>query len=253
MPNDLINPPLIARILGTHERLSWLMRGVSAPDVLSVPESECAVARRSVQELNNLAGETLAVWMDGEAGGGIRLTERGRRLCVGHLALKAEQERLLFHFGGHFADDLRLLERIAVRTSARNQLVARVHSVAKDKLQGEVVLELAGSHIIRAIVTDNSAVALGLTPGAEVIALIKASAVSIAFNANGARYRGANKLRGRILDVLRRDEMAEVVVDLGTGLTVVALVTEFMPGAYVIGASVTAVFDPASVLIGVAS
>ena len=45
-----------------HERLAWLFQAISAPDVMAVEPAGQAAARRAVQELNNLAGETLAEW-----------------------------------------------------------------------------------------------------------------------------------------------------------------------------------------------
>lgn len=58
--------------------------------------------------------------------------------------------------------------------SARNQLVGIVSSTEHGAVNDEVELTLAGGAKLIAIVTSGSKDALGLVPGKEAIALIKA-------------------------------------------------------------------------------
>ena len=62
--------------------------------------------------------------------------------------------------------------------SARNQLPATVKSVRLGNVMAEVVMEVAGVEIVSAI-TRGSAEALGLKPGDQVKAVIKATEVLI--------------------------------------------------------------------------
>lgn len=67
-----------------------------------------------------------------------------------------------------------------MKLSARNQLKATVKSVSPGAVNAEVVLVLAGGQEIVATITNGSAKSLGLVPGGEAYAVIKASSVLIA-------------------------------------------------------------------------
>jgi molybdate transport system regulatory protein len=66
-----------------------------------------------------------------------------------------------------------------VRLSARNQLAGRVTRILPGAVNTEVVLELPGGGSVAAIVTNTSAMALGLAPGRAATAVFKASSVII--------------------------------------------------------------------------
>jgi molybdate transport system regulatory protein len=234
-----------------NERLRWLMRAVAVPGVLPVRPAEMAVARAAVQELNNLAHEPLAEWVAGDVGQGLRLTARGRRLSVALLVLRRNQERLLSQFGVDFAEDVRLLDRVLVRTSARNQLIARVQAIDEGRVQDRVVLELPGHRRFGALITRNSAAMLGIRPGSDVVALIKASAMSVIVDGSDEMpYASHNRLRGSIATLHGDEEFAELSVDLGGGLTAVAALAQPV-GEFVRGQNVWLAFHPSSVIIGI--
>jgi molybdate transport system regulatory protein len=65
----------------------------------------------------------------------------------------------------------------AARLSARNRLGGTVSEVQRGAVNAEVTLELPGSTVIAAVVTDASIDALGLAPGAAATAVFKASSV----------------------------------------------------------------------------
>jgi molybdate transport system regulatory protein len=67
----------------------------------------------------------------------------------------------------------------ALRTSARNQFKGKVKSAVPGAVNAEIVVELPGGQSVVAIVTNESCSALGLKPGLEVNALVKASHVVI--------------------------------------------------------------------------
>ncbi len=70
----------------------------------------------------------------------------------------------------------------SAKVSARNRLHGTVCAVAPGAVNSEVTLELDGGGGVRivAIVTEASARALGLAPGVEATALVKASDVILA-------------------------------------------------------------------------
>jgi molybdate transport system regulatory protein len=236
--------------LACHERLAWLIRAMSASDFMPVEVDRQDAARRAVHELNNLAGEALASWSEAAGAPGIRLTPRGRRLCVALLTVRAEHERLLTRFGQAFGEDIRLLDRVAVRTSARNQFVARVASRPKGTLREEILLELAGRRFIKVAITRESMLALDLKPAVEVVALVKASSVDLRLGGGGKVAGNQNRLTGEIAHIVRDVDVAEVVVDLGSGLTGTALVDRSGAARARLGQRATLSFQPDAVIIG---
>ncbi len=64
-----------------------------------------------------------------------------------------------------------------VRLSARNQLAGKVSRVLPGAVNTEVVLELPGGGSVAAVVTNQSAEALGIAGGSAVTAVFKASSV----------------------------------------------------------------------------
>ena len=236
--------------LACHERLAWLYRAMPEADFMAVDAASQDAARRAVHELNNLAGEALAEWTETAGVTGLRLTPRGRRLCVALLTLRVEHERLLNRFGEAFAEDIRLLDRVAVRTSARNQFAARVVSTPQGTLREEILLELAGRRLIKVAITHESVLALGLRPGLEVVALVKASSVDLRIGGGGKIAGDPNRLTGTIAHVVRDRHTAEVAVDLGAGLTGVALIHGPAAATARTGQRATLSFPSDTIIIG---
>ncbi|MGH0033793.1 MAG: TOBE domain-containing protein [Myxococcota bacterium] len=67
-----------------------------------------------------------------------------------------------------------------MQLSARNQIRGKVKSVTHGAVNSEVVLELASGEELVSIITRSSAEGLGLAPGGEAIAVVKASNVMLA-------------------------------------------------------------------------
>ena len=71
------------------------------------------------------------------------------------------------------------MEVQAVKISARNMLKGKVKSVNHGAVNSEVVLELPGGQEIVSIITKASAEGLGLEPGKDAYAVVKATSVMI--------------------------------------------------------------------------
>ena len=67
-----------------------------------------------------------------------------------------------------------------MKLSARNMLQGKVKQVTASAINTEVTIALAGGNEIVSVITKASAERLGLAPGKEVYAVIKASNVMIA-------------------------------------------------------------------------
>jgi molybdopterin-binding protein len=66
-----------------------------------------------------------------------------------------------------------------MKISARNILRGKVKTLKTGAVNDEVIVELPGGSEIVSIITKSSAESLGLAPGKEVYAIIKASNVMI--------------------------------------------------------------------------
>lgn len=259
MSDDLFSLSLARRTqreeLGNHQRLRWLQRATQV-DVLPVRREDTESAQRAVRELNNLGSEPLAEWIAGDIGGGIRLTPRGRRLSVALLVMQQAEARLLKQLGGSFADDLRLLDRVTVRTSARNQFFARVEAIGGEALQEEIVLRLRGELRLHAMLTRSSVEALELRPGSEVVALVKAPALRVLRpGESDPRGRDAalilNRLEGVVRALCSDEHYVELMVDLGHGLTAVAASPLVVSRGLACGERVLLSFAASDVILGV--
>ena len=69
-----------------------------------------------------------------------------------------------------------------MKISARNVLKGKVKSINPGAVNSEVVIELPGGIEVVSIITKASADTLGLAPGKDVYAVVKASNVMIAID-----------------------------------------------------------------------
>jgi molybdopterin-binding protein len=67
-----------------------------------------------------------------------------------------------------------------MKISARNQLRGVVKSVAPGAVNTEIVIGLPGGIEIASVITKSSAETMGVAPGKEVYAVVKASNVMVA-------------------------------------------------------------------------
>jgi molybdate transport system regulatory protein len=187
----------------------------------------------AVDVMNNLADQPLvARTTGGRAGGGTVLTEHGRRVVAMYRAVEAEYQLALDRLAGQFADapggDVpafqRLLRRMAVRTSARNQFAGTVCGLHAGPVDFEVLVRLDASMELAAVVTRTSAEALGLAIGTEVVALVKSSSLLLLTDPT-LRISARNQLWGTVSRIVTGPVNAEVTLDLGSGRSATAVVT----------------------------
>jgi molybdate transport system regulatory protein len=211
----------------------------------------------AVETMNNLAGETLVLRATGgRGGGGARLTPRAERLIAAFRGIDAEHRRFverLAALGDEAIDDIHLLRRFTMRTSARNQLSGVVRAVTAGAVNDTVDIALPGGTPLVATVTKESTASLALAPGRAVIALVKASWVMLGLPDERLRVSASNQLPGRVRRTTPGAVNAEVSVELDGGGTVTAIVTMESANALGLaeGSAVVAIFDASSVIVGV--
>ncbi|MBP2231626.1 molybdate transport system regulatory protein [Azospirillum agricola] len=184
----------------------------------------------AVDAMNTLFGRPL---VDGRAGGrkggGAVLTAEGARVVAVFHHLEGEMARALAAMqpgpDGTGLPAATLMWGLFMRTSARNALGGTVAAIAEGTVTAEVTLALSDRLALSAVITRDSVRALGLFPGREATALIKASFVILAPADEARRTSARNRIEGV---VARREDGAvnsEVTLDIGDGRTLVAVVT----------------------------
>jgi molybdate transport system regulatory protein len=216
----------------------------------------------AIDTMNNLAGTTLVVRATGgKGGGGTTLTAKALRLIDTYRVIEREHQAFLERAGAAiegFVQDWRLIGRIGMKTSARNQLFGTVSKVTRGSVNDEVELTLSGGQSIAAVLTHESTAALGLKEGVEAFALVKASWVMLMVDdAEGStgpmRISARNQLRGKVSSVTPGAVNAEVSLALDDATTVTAIITNesVTTLGLVQGHAAIAAFKASSVILGV--
>ena len=207
----------------------------------------------AIDELNNLAQKPLVERsVGGRGGGGAKLSAEGERVLRLYQRLQVLQAQVLE--AAEDSGDLDLLNRLTLRTSARNQLLGRIEAITAHGHNDTVRLRLAGDLFIDAQITHDSTMRLELTVGTDVVALIKAGWLELLAPEHPAT-EGHNLLRGVIQDVTEAEGgPGEVRIALPSGQTLCALADPAQLAARQLkaGSLVIVQFAPSLVLLGTA-
>lgn len=183
----------------------------------------------AVEAMNSAAGSPLvARSTGGKGGGGTQLTAAGQQLIEAFQHYQREHQAFLQRLGAdsRLEPYLQIMERLRLRTSARNQLLARVCNIQADGLNDRIELELHGStQRLTALITHSSTERLGLQLGTEVFALIKASWVNL-LPADGAPVHAEpNHLTGNVHSLEPGELESELHLQLPGGAHLTAMLS----------------------------
>lgn len=141
-------------------------------------------AWQAIETLSNLAGVALLEKsVGGSGGGGARLTAAGQALLEAADRLNEARTLALAQIRGQghcSGAPISSIVGIGLRTSMRNQLPCVVSEVEKNTGAPRVWLELPDGQRLSSRLTRESIELLDLKPGMQVLALFKATAVTIA-------------------------------------------------------------------------
>ncbi|MGJ7581129.1 TOBE domain-containing protein [Variovorax sp. RHLX14] len=243
---------------GASDKRIDILRGIALSGSISQAARESGVsykaAWQAVDTLTNLAGVPLVVRaVGGAGGGGAVLTAEGVHLLELAEALDAARREVHARWSANgtgaalIADTA--MSRMAVRTSMRNQLPAVIDTLAIAGRTVRVHMRLSAEASITSRITQESAELLGLREGLPVIALCKATAVSIqrvdAVIRSGDG--GGNRLTGSVTGVLRSESGDEISVALEGGLRLVGFAADGI--ALRVRNRVTATVEESSVVV----
>ena len=205
----------------------------------------------TVAAMNALADAPLVLReTGGKNGGGTRLTEHGEQLVAGFQAIARAHAAYVAALSTEAADlapeSLPLLRKLALKTSARNQLFGTVTEINPAACNSEVMLRLAGGVPLRVQITQPSIENLGLAVGQEAVALIKALWVQIT-PASEQVPDGWNALSGQLQSI----ENGEASISLAHYGRLAGMISDDRAARLREGDQALAVFDSRSVILGV--
>jgi molybdate transport system regulatory protein len=232
-----IPPPTLADALG-HEvadkRLDILRRIGQAGSISEAARGagvSYKAAWQALDILSNLAGAPLVErTVGGSGGGGAQLTAEGMQLLQAADTLQALRAQALaqwalppssvsdpaLHHAPQWAG-------LSLRTSMRIQLPCQVVRLSRRGQATRVHLALADGSALVSRITQASAELLGLAADVQVLALAKATAVTITPHdaASPSTDKASNHLGGVVARLSRASAGDEVVLTLPSGLSVV--------------------------------
>lgn len=140
-----------------------------------------------------------------------------------------------------------------MKVSARNVFRGTVSKRVDGTVNAEIELTLPGGDKLVAIVTKDSAAALGIEVGSQAIAYVKAPWVMLLSGTEAVRFSARNRLCGAVVSLQKGAVSTEVGIELQGGATVYAIVTHeaalelgLQPGA-----PATALIKASHVILGV--
>jgi molybdate transport system regulatory protein len=207
--------------------------------------------------INNLADKPLVERLaGGKGGGGTSLTMEGKNVVIQFKTLQEEHRNFLINLENRLGNTeglYHLLRRITMKVSARNTFSGTVTNIAKGAVNAEVTLALKGGIPLIATITNGAIDNLGLTPGTEAYAIIKASSVIIGTDLHDARVSARNIFCGTISTIIAGPVNTEVDVEIVGGTTVSAVITHESSERLQlqVGGHACAIFKASSVIIGV--
>lgn len=205
----------------------------------------------AIDAMNNQADQALVVRTPGgHRGGGTCLTEYGRHVLQLVRAIEQEYQSavaMLEQRGSAFTEYRRLLRRFTLQTSARNQWVGTVSAIQADRVRAAVHVALDEQITLVSDVSSESVRRLGIHPGLEICALVKAVSVEVGPMPE-ALPTGVNRFMGSVGRCYRDRTQSELMIDLPGGRSVTAVVKDGREPLQVGDAALVS-FEPSAVTL----
>lgn len=244
--------------MGGHGRIRLLSKIAELGSISQAAKSmkmSYKAAWDAVNHMNNLAGEPLLNRIIGGKGGGsTTLTERGQQLISNFQHIEHVHQRFLNELSqnsGNIIDDLFVLKRLSMKTSARNQFFGTVKSIQTGAVNDAVEIIVAGGQSLIATLTCESTQELDLKVGSEVFALIKASSIILVNDIEDVQLSARNQFTGTVARVQTGAINSEISISLGETMLAVIITNDSAERLQLQeGSTTTAVFKASSVIVG---
>ena len=208
----------------------------------------------SVDAINNLSDEPLVQKTSGgKGGGGTLLTAKGEEIIQAFHTLEQKHRQFLDLFSD--SEDLgtivKALSRLSLKLSARNQLTGIVTDIKEDTVNVLLEITIKDAEKLYASITYNSYADLGLCVGDSIIAILKASSVSLSKTKPTSTCE--NLLHGKVVQVLSDASGTEVTLELPSLSTITATIPHatFDTLGIKVGDEAYAFFKASQIIVGV--
>lgn len=235
-----------------------LLEAIQDTGSISAAAKEIGISYKTawdrIERLNNLSKSPLVARASGgNKGGGTQLTLYGESLLQGFSALKEQHQLFLKELNKRLnsLDDItEFVKHSTLQASARNQLLGTISALETGSVNTEVVIDLADSVQLIAQISERSRQVMDLHVGEQVLALIKASSVTLATSAK-LQVSARNCFQGTIIRLERGAVNTDVSIDVGGNKTLAAMITNGSSDQLGLAESklVTAFFKASSVIL----
>ena len=182
----------------------------------------------AIDSINNLCPHpVVSKETGGKGGGGAKVTPYGENLIRTYEHLQAEHKKFLQTLSESTDFDtgtLKSLQRFSMNISARNKIHGVVELIESGKVNAQVYVKLKSGYTIVSVITNSAVKELELAIGDDVSAIFKSSCVLLTTD-SALAISARNKFRGVIDSIANGEVSSEVVVDMGNGDKLVAVVT----------------------------
>lgn len=210
-----------------------------------------------IERTNNSSPKTLVETVKGGTrGGGTVLTDEGRALIALFEDLEQQHQNFLKQLNQKLTENVEtvlLLQRLEVKTSARNQLFGRVFEIKSGVINVEIAITLKGGEQIIITISRVDFDKLGLAINSEAVMLINSEDILLIPSTNLHQFSARNCLTGIVIQIEQNTVNSEVILLLAGGEMLVATITESdLQNLNVeIGTSVLAIFKANAPILGV--
>ncbi|MDD2659114.1 MAG: TOBE domain-containing protein [Methylococcales bacterium] len=250
------------RLIGTLDsRMIGLLRAIDQSGSINQAAKQTGLSYKGawqmIERANNLAPKVLiATVTGGSKGGGTCLTVAGQSLLQLFTRLELQHRQFLQQLNQSLSDDpdmQMLLKRQVIKTTATNQLFGIVTAIQTGEVTAEVSIELKGGEQVVASITLTELKLLGLGTGSDVLLLINDPEIIVVTDLGNHPLSARNCLPGTVIRVQYDGVDSEVVINLPSGDSLVATISQVSALALglIPGIPAYAVFKSNAVILGV--
>lgn len=181
-----------------------------------------------LERINNLSEQPLIERSaGGSKGGGSILTDYGKKMLNGFKQLQEQHNEFLENLNQQLSslDDVsKFMKSALLQTSARNQFLGTIAQIETGAVNSEIQVQISNKQRIVAMVTEQSRREMKLVQGLKVIAMIKASSVTLAVG-DDLKVSARNVLAGVLVNLDGGAVNSDVTIELAGEKTLSAMIT----------------------------
>ena len=244
-------------------RMIGLLRAIDQSGSINQAAKQAGLSYKGawqmIERANNLAPKVLITTATGGSkGGGTSLTAAGQSLLQLFTRLERQHRQFLQQLNQDLAVDpdmQMLLKRQVIKTTATNQLFGAITGIHTGAVNAEVWVELKGGEQIVATLALTELNRLELSIGGDVVLLINDPEIIVITEPATYPLSARNCLRGTVIRVQYDGVDSEVVIQLPSGDSLVATITQVSAESLGLKPGITAhaVFKSNAVILGAIS